>query len=305
MKPIPDCVPDALNLVLQTARIVSDDPFIHRKVLRKAMNELMSEPDLGTSSPELTLRCLNAAYKALGVKDPYEKEKARRNKAMLGLEKTFRDYIFASPDPLSASLNLVLAGTIRGSEALGRTEMEKQILENLDVRPARDDRADLQKALSRAERVLYVTDTAGEVVLDKLLIEQLTPGREGVAVVSSRPILTLVTGIDAEAVGLGDVAEVVDAGAPMLGLTLEKASRRFREMFDAADVIVARGEMHFETLREVDRDVFFLLQARDETVAERLDVPVNSSVFVQNSDRAGRSETETIGTRESGSVAST
>lgn len=287
MKPIPDCVPDVLAMVLRTARIVSDDRFIHRKVLRKAMNELMCEPDFGQSSPELMLRSLTAAYKALGVKDPYEKEKARRNKAMLGLEKTFREYLSASPDPLSACLNLVLAGTVRSIDALGRAEMEREILEQLDAPSGRDDREALQKALNRAESIMYITDTAGEIVLDKMLIEHLSEGRNTTAIVASRPILTMATVEDAEAVNMGDVAEVTHPGAPMFGLTLEKASRKFRDAFDAADIVIVKGETHFETLKNTERDLYFLMQACDESVAQQLNVPLESTVFSHHAGKPG------------------
>jgi len=126
MKNIPDCVPDALQLVIDTAKLVSDDAFIHRKVLSKVLGEISEDPDFGNSPLEFTFRCLKSAYRALGVKDPYETEKARSNKAMLGLEKGFRQYLDVAPDRLGACINLVLASSI-DVDVLGRAEAEREI----------------------------------------------------------------------------------------------------------------------------------------------------------------------------------
>ncbi len=286
MKPIPDCIPDALRLVLHTARLESDDPFIHRKVLSKVMAKLVEDPDFGLSPAELTFGCITTAYKALGVKDPYDKEKARRNRAMLGLEKSFRSYLDAASDRLDACLNLVLAGSI-SRDILGRTEAEQDILEQLHVPLARDDRNALRKELGRAERIMYIVDAAGEIVLDKLLIEELGKKQRVVAVVAHRPVLLAATQTDAEAVGLPDVAEVVDPGAPMLGLLLERASTAFRETLQAADVVIAKGETHFETLSAADREIFFVLQARCESVAARLEMAPGSAALVHQAGRPG------------------
>ena len=299
MKPIPDCVPDALELVLATARLVSDDAFIHRKVLRKVMRTLMEETDFGPGPGDLTFRCLTSAYKALGVKDPYEKEKARRNKAMLGLEKSFRGYLDVAPDRLAACLNLVLAGSTDSMDALGRTEMERAILEQLDVPLGRDDRDVFLRTIARAESVMYVTANAGEILLDKLLLEELSNRRKTVAVVATKPILDAATAVDAETVGLSDTAEVIDPGAPMFGLMQERASSSFREAFAAAEVVIAKGEANYETLQAAEREIFFLLQVRCEHLAERLGVPVDSNALIHHRGRPGTGVLETVGTRES------
>jgi len=297
MKPIPDCIPDALRLVLESARLVSDDGFIHRKVLGKVMAELAEDPDFGSSSVALTFRCLDAAYKALGVKDPYAKEKARRNKAMLGLEKSFRAYLDVAPDRLQACLNLVLAGSIN-KNILGRAEVERQILEQLDTPLARDDRQALIKELARAEKVLYVVDAAGEILLDKLLMEELRKKCAVTAVVAHRPILDAATRADAESVGLDDIAEIVDPAAPMLGLILERASSALREVFDAADVVLVKGETNLEALGNANRPLFFLLQAECETVAARLSVVPGSVVLMHYPGRPGSGVLEAVGSRQ-------
>ncbi|MBN2711660.1 MAG: DUF89 family protein [Planctomycetes bacterium] len=287
MKPVPDCIPEALQLTLDTARLVSDDSFIHRKVLKKVMSDLLKESEFGQDPAEIHYRCLMSAYKALGVKDPYENEKARRNKAMLGLEKGFREYLDIAPNRLYSCINLVMAGNVKNINALGRAEMEKSILEQLDNAVERDDRETFAKALSRAESLMYVIDTAGEIVLDKLLIEELSKKCKVVAVVANKPILDTATSEDAESVGLGEFAEITDPGAPMMGLMLDRASSSFREMFDAVDIVIVKGENNFQTLQTNERECFYVLQARDTAIAKKLGVTPGNSVFAHFPGKPG------------------
>ncbi len=277
MKPIPDCVPDALRLVLDTARLVSDDAFIHRKVLTKVMNALTDDNDLGDSSADVMLKCLNVAYKALGVRDPYEKLKARRNKAMLGLESEFRGYLDVAPNRLVACINLALAGGAGDADGLGREDFERDILQHLDDPIGRDERERLLKDLSRAESVLYVLNAAGEIVLDKLLIEELAQRCEVTAVVARQPLLDFATRDDVEAVGLDKFAKIVDPGAPMFGLVLPRASSAFRETFEQAGLAIAKGERNYDTLAGCDREVYFLLQCVCEHAARKLRIDLGSS----------------------------
>ncbi len=295
MKTIPDCIPDILSSVLDAAHLVSEDDFIHRKVLAKVMAELSEDQDFGTSPATLCFRCMEAAYKALGVRDPYEKEKARRNKAMLGLEKSFRAYLDVAPNRLNACLNLVLAGTL-SRDILGRAEAEREILEHLDTPLAHDDRKELVQSLARADNIMYIIDAAGEIVLDKLLIEELGKKSKVTAVVAKKPVLAVATMHDAEAVGLDRTnARIIDPGAAMLGLVLERASGGFREAFSAADLVIVKGENNFETLSGVKRDLFFLLQAECESVAARLDIPGGSVVLLHHAGRGSTGVLEAVG----------
>ncbi len=281
MKPVPECVPDALALVLDAARQVSDDAFIRSKVVLRAMAELVEDGDLGQDGVDLTRRCLEAAYRALGVRDPYEKEKARSDRAMLGLEKDFAAYCAAAPNRLSAALALSLAGAMAELDVLGRAEAERAILERLETRPARDEREGLLAALAKAERVLFVVDRAGEILLDKLLVKEIAARAEVHVAVAYKPLLTMATAEDARAVGLSEVAKVVDPGATMLGLDVERSSSALQTLFERADVVVAKGETHFQTLSSAEREVYFLLRARCPHVAARLGIPAGAGAIAR------------------------
>jgi uncharacterized protein with ATP-grasp and redox domains len=64
-----------------------------------------------------------------------------------------------------------------------------------------------------------------------------------------------------------------------VGLLLEEVSPSFCRLLDRADLILAKGMGHFETLsHHKDSRIFFLLQAKCGPVAAALQVPVGSFV---------------------------
>jgi uncharacterized protein with ATP-grasp and redox domains len=75
---------------------------------------------------------------------------------------------------------------------------------------------------------------------------------------------------------------VIDTGAPMLGVLLEKSSIELQEHFKSADIVICKGQANYETLCSSERDIFFLLYARSAAVAKRVGVEVNNSVIIKH-----------------------
>lgn len=283
----PDCIPYALTQVLATARLVTEDPWIHRKVLLRALADLAAEPDLDKTAPEIIFTSVTTAYKALGVSDPFEKEKARSNKAVGGLEAELRQEIDKSDDPLNTALGLALAGSVLNTPIRDRGAAEAALAAVRNLPPAIDDRPALLKALGRAEKILYILNNAGEAILDRLLVEQLAQGRAVTVVVRHAPILDDVILKEAEALGFGDIegVELIDPGAPMLGLWLEQCSKALRKRFREAEVVISKGQANYESLCLAEREIFFLMRARGEAVARHIGVETGSLVIMRH--RAG------------------
>ncbi len=256
MKPVPDCIPDALALVLQTARIVSDDPFIHKKVLMRAMDEL-ADSNLPETPNEVFFRVFAASCKALGVKDPYEKLKARSIKVIAGLEADFQKRIETAAERLPACLDLLMATSVVSRKALGRAEMESAIQEQLGRAPSKDDRQKLLESLGSAKKILYVLGICSSLVLDRLLVEELSKRAEVTVVAQSSPAYEMATAEDAVDAGFSKESLLLP-GAEMYGLDLSRASREFRNSYGEHDLVIARGEANYHALNDSSKPVFYL-----------------------------------------------
>jgi len=175
---------------------------------------------------------------------------------------------------------LSLAGAEADVMALGRDEVEASIRAGLERTPSRDGRAELLAELRAARSVMLVLDRAGEAVLDRFLAERLAAGGTVTVVASAKPFLAMATAADAKAAKFAPEM-VIDPGAEMYGLAVEKASSEFQDRFAAAEVVVAKGEAHFEALLTAGRPVWSLLYVECPSMASRLGVGVGTDVVVR------------------------
>jgi len=132
--------------------------------------------------------------------------------------------------------------------------------------------------------LLYLADNAGEQFFDRRLVGWLRRQHWRVIyVVKGGPIQNDLTKKDLEASGLLAAMEpVVDTGARTVGFVAAEASASFLRLYQQADLILAKGMGHFETMSHLhDARIFFLLQAKCRPVAQSLGVRVGSYVLAQ------------------------
>lgn len=287
MKPIPDCVPDALRMIIAAARAVSDDDFIHRKVLLKVMSELADDGDFGTNPADLYLECWETACRSLGVRDPYENEKARGNKTALGILKSLYERSSSDGDLMRGSLKISFAGAMIQFTGLGRSDIEEKIGYYYNSRPGLDESKALIAALDKADTVMIVADRAGEIAMDRPLAEYLAGlGKKVYLTVAAKPVFSMATEKDAGTAGFSDQVEVITPGTAMYGLVQERASTAFREVLDGCDVVIAKGDTHFCTMSPQD-DVYFIVRGETQMVADRLGVALLEGAIARGTDDDG------------------
>ncbi len=136
---------------------------------------------------------------------------------------------------------------------------------------------------------VYLADNAGETVFDRVLIETLA--KPTTYVVKGGPVLNDALLEDALDAGLDRVADIIDNGSDAPGTILDLCSATMRAEFDAASLIVAKGQANYETLSDCPRDIFFLLQVKCHVIAQHVGVPVGSMVIMEQDkgDRPGGS----------------
>jgi len=115
-----------------------------------------------------------------------------------------------------------------------------------------DEMSKIFDTAKRAEEILYLTDNAGEIAFDKLLVAELKKlGARVVAAVKGKPIINDATLQDAKAVGMHEVADdLITNGTDTVGLVLKECSKRFLTLYKSADLVVAKGMGYAETLTE-------------------------------------------------------
>jgi len=134
------------------------------------------------------------------------------------------------------------------------------------------------QAVAKARSILYLADNAGEIAFDRLLIEQISPERVTL-VVRGTPVLNDATLVDAQAVGLDAIVEIIDNDSDAPGTLLDDCSQEFRRRFAGADLIIAKGQGNYESLRNQPGNLFFLFKIKCPLVANHLMQPVGTQVL--------------------------
>jgi len=280
MKTYLDCIPCFCRQALDAARLVTDDEGVHAQVLRETLRRA-ADMDFRRSPPEMGQQIHSLIRELTGDGDPYHSIKERYNRFALKLYPELKETIEQSVDPLEAAVRLAIAGNVIdfGVNAELHDAQVHQALEHGSTAPL-DGPAlgEFRDAVNRAERILYLGDNAGEIVFDRLLIEQM-PREKITLVVKGGPIINDATMDDARMTGLCDVVEVIENGSDAPGTILEDCSDEFRARFDDADMIVAKGQGNYETLSDIPKDIFFALKAKCPVIAGDIGCEVGSLVL--------------------------
>jgi uncharacterized protein with ATP-grasp and redox domains len=276
---------------VDASRRASDDPVVQEKIVREALGALAAA-ELSLPPPVHARLTNRIVRKHTGVKDPYLADKRRSNELALRLVGDCRERLAAADDKLAMAVRLAAAGNIIDFGVHGEVDpahVEATIEHALDAPLDPEALARLRDQVARASRILYLADNAGELAFDRLLIEQLPMGSVTVAV-KSAPVLNDALREDAAAVGIPEVAEVIENGGDIPGTWLAETSPEFRELFARADVVISKGQGNYETLNGPPREVFFLLKVKCPMVSRHLEEPIGTVVL-----KAGGPSSENAG----------
>ncbi|MBN2116422.1 MAG: DUF89 family protein [Anaerolineales bacterium] len=276
-----DCIPCILRQSLDAARLVSADKAVHEQVLREVLH-WVSEMDLRQSPPEMAQRIHRRLREITNVDDPYRRAKDRLNRLAIELIPGFRTVIESADDPLLMAARLAIAGNAMDMGVNGNlTEADvRQAMDRALTEPFFGEMERFRQAVREARSILYLADNAGEIAFDRLLVEQLSPKRVTV-VVRGVPVINDATLPDAHAVGMDEVAEVMDNGSDAPGTLLSDCHEEFRRRFAEADLIVAKGQGNYESLSDEPGNLYYLFKVKCPVIADRIRQPVGTQILVR------------------------
>jgi uncharacterized protein with ATP-grasp and redox domains len=286
-----DCVPCFVRQGLDAARNITDDGRIHEQIVREILH-LASDLDLNRPPPWVGQIIHRRLRELTRVDDPYRAAKARFNRLVTSMLPELRATVKSDPHPLMAAAKMAIAASVIDlgvNSTLDENQVREALRESCRVE-TRGDLAEFQKQVDGVREILYLADNAGEIAIDRLLIEQLGPVRVTL-VVRGKPVINDATLEDARAVGLHDLLTVIDNGSDAPGTILDDCSPAFRERFHRADLVIAKGQGNFETLSEVDSNVFFLLKVKCPVIATHIRLPLGTQALVRSRSRIPVMET--------------
>jgi len=218
--------------------------------------------------------------KITGNDDPYRELKHESNVQVLKIFPKAQSFVQKHHTPLErfrAACKVALVGNMIEFDIISH-EFNFSLLEDsfMNVQLGIDDIDRIYELLSPSKKVMFLTDNAGEIVLDTILTNEIrNSGVKILVAVKDKPVLNDATMKDALKIGMQKFAdEVITTGTDTLGLILSEASEEFRKKLKECDLIVAKGMASYETLSEerIGIPIAFLLMAKCDSVALDLGV---------------------------------
>ena len=251
------------------------------------VRELLETRGENDTSPLLIYRFNQAFSRRFGASDSYAEVKRRYNNLVLGMEDQLRSRITAADDPTASALVFARVGNYIDFGAMDTVD-EKTFLELFEKAALRPEEAEVYahflSACESGERFLLITDNCGEIVLDRLLLEQLSlrfPHLRFQVLVRGAEVLNDATPQDAVYAGMDRVADILSNGTAIAGTVYEMLPEVARQALDRADVIFAKGQGNYESLSGQGWHVFYAFLCKCELFTSRFHVPPLTGMLVE------------------------
>src|SRR4030043_123351 len=240
------------------------------RMLTKEFRPTAVPADLGTKRDRVVRR-------VTGNPDPYKRSKRISNVKALKLLPYARKIVeegYAQEDRFKRACLVAMVGNLIEFDIPGHkasfSSLKKSFREASKDLVVNDTNTAYELA-KKAHNVLYLTDNAGEIVFDTLLVEQLkNMGITVTVAVKGGPVINDATLEDAAASGMTKIADnVITTGTEAVGFAAKEVSQEFLKAYESADLVIAKGMGYAETLPEhkLKKQHLLLLRTKCEPVA--------------------------------------
>lgn len=257
--------------------------------MQRVLRALADAPK--TASAPVLVREIGRIQKQMfGYEEDYSEVKTHFNQIMLQREAEIRGTLRRAKDPLKLAVQYAMIGNYIDFGAMQKVDeakLDRLLLHAQEMPLQEQEYQSMRQALLSGKSVAYLTDNCGEIVLDKLLmqeIKQINDQAHVTAIVRGHKVLNDATMEDAQQVSLADAAYVMDNGSDIAGTCLDELSQQAKQALDQADVILAKGQANFETLCKCGKNVYYLFMCKCSLFADRFGVPMYHGILIHDSN---------------------
>ena len=253
----------------------------------KEVAGIVGESEDEDSAPVMVYRFNKLYREYFGEAMDYRKEKEEYNRYVMEMEDRLYQEILEAPDPLAMSIIYARIGNYIDFGAMQHVEKEQFLKLFHDQEKnvlAEDTYHQFLKECAEGKNFVLLTDNCGEIVLDKLFVQELKkrfPHLDVTVMVRGEEVLNDATLEDAEKVGLFAVANVVDNGNGIAGTVERFLSKEALEVLDRADVILGKGQANFETMNGCGRNIYYSFLCKCNWFSKRFNVPKYTGLFLR------------------------
>lgn len=242
----------------------------------------LKNPDFTLSPPVIAAPLYEEMARKAGKIDLYDDQKRHATAQAHHYMPFLRETIEKSDDPFMALLKTAVVGNVIDLAAEVTFDLHGAITSVFDTPFSHDDTQLLQKRLQKAQSLLYIGDNTGEHLFDALAIEHLKllyPQLEIFYMVRGNFIINDVTMKEAEEANMDQLCTLIDSGVNTPGFVYERATSEAQNLFDTADLIIAKGMGNYECMTPIKRsNTCFLLKVKCSVVSRSLGHEIGSII---------------------------
>lgn len=251
------------------------------------IKKLLSERDENDTAPYMVYQFNKVYEEHFGKKASFLSVKKKYNDLVLSMEDSIRNEIAKSEDPLKKALLYARVGNYIDFGAMNNVD-EKTFIALFDnVSLSANDEKTYESFIRQcesAENFLLITDNCGEIVLDKLFLEQLRirfPMLSFDALVRGKEVLNDATMEDALYVGLDNFATLYSNGEAIAGTVTGMLPPDAKKILAGADVILSKGQGNYESMCNQGMHIFYSFLCKCELFTTRFQVPRLTGIFIE------------------------
>ena len=269
-----DCIPCQIRHFINSARMFTDDENIISSVLDHTLS-VTSKYKSYDNIFKMYIDANRIIEKIGSGSDPYKEFKKQINSICLDAEPDLKKIIRESATPFETALRISVAGNSIDVMQQGN-HISSKIIKNILKTALNQEISStaikkLYDEIVKAEKILFIGDNCGEIVLDRIFIEYLRDNvlydkiKKITYAVRGGPALNDSTIEDAESTGMSSVVEVTTTGASIPSAYLPYSSDEFRKIYFTSDLIISKGQGNFEGLFDRHENIFFMLKIKCPT----------------------------------------
>lgn len=278
MKVEAECAACIISRGVAEAKEATTNPALRFRAMSDLMRLLTKEFRPTAVPAELGTKRDRVIRRVTGNNDPYKRSKRISNEKALQLLSYARKLVeegYAQEDRFKRACLCAIVGNIIEFDIPGHKASFSSLKKNFREASkdlAIDDVNNAYELAKKARTVLYLTDNAGEIVFDTVLVEQLkNMGLTVTVAVKGLPVINDATMEDAETSGMSKISDkVITTGTDSVGLAMKEVSAEFLSVYDSVDLVFAKGMGYAETLTEhkLKKPHFLLFRTKCTPVAD-------------------------------------
>ena len=287
-----ECIPCFFNQLLTASKILNI-PYNKQKKILIEFSKIIPHINLSSPPPYMSRIGYNIFKEITGNSDPFKKVKEKSNIVALGEYENLKKKVRKASEPLLFSVELAIAGNIIDFGVKGEIDINKEVKrivnrERNSIKKGVFHFDEFKEELKKAKTILYLGDNAGEVVFDRILIEEIKSiysDKKIFYAVKEKAAINDALIEDAIFCGIDKSAEIISNGTDAPGTILSLCSKEFLKLYRKADIIISKGQGNYETLSNSKRPIFFLFMVKCEVVARNSGCDKGSIVLLYNPKR--------------------